>query len=135
MVLRLMQEARECYHQAERCRRQADATVEPDVRADYLDFEARWLFMAQIYEFSARVVDFTRRFNHDVLAENESKALAEHNALAPACPRCRSPMQPGAPQAGAASDFPTFRCDSCGYVETIDCPASTSDAQTAGRTT
>ncbi len=122
MLLKLSQQARQCYEHAERCRQRADAAADPEVRADYLDFEARWLFMAEVYQLSLRLTDFTRRFRHDGSTESASHRLDQDEEPARSCPRCRSQMEQVAsiPRLGPHPELLTFKCGTCGYVETIE---------------
>jgi len=59
MLLKLSNEISECYRNAEEARRRAEASVDVATRADYLDMERRWLFLARSYELSERLSSFT----------------------------------------------------------------------------
>ena len=58
MLLKLSDEIRECYRHAEDAGRRANATTNPDTKADFLDMERRWLLLARSYEFSERLSRF-----------------------------------------------------------------------------
>jgi len=49
----------ECYRHAEDCARKAAAQTDPKIKADFLDSERRWLVLAQSYEFTERLTDFS----------------------------------------------------------------------------
>jgi hypothetical protein len=59
MLNNLSQQIRECLRHAEDCARQAAAQGCPKLKADFLDMERRWLFLARSYEFTERVSDFS----------------------------------------------------------------------------
>lgn len=58
MLNNLARQIRECLQHAEDCARQADAQSCPKLKADFLDMERRWLFLARSYEFTERLSDF-----------------------------------------------------------------------------
>jgi hypothetical protein len=49
----------ECYRYAEDRARKAAAQTDPTIKADFLDSERRWLVLAQSYEFTERLIDFS----------------------------------------------------------------------------
>jgi hypothetical protein len=55
----LSEQIRECYRHAEDCARKATSQTDPQTKADFLDLERRWLLLAQSYEFSERLHDFS----------------------------------------------------------------------------
>jgi hypothetical protein len=55
----LSEQIRECYRHAEDCARKAAAQTDPKIKADFLDSERRWLVLAQSYEFTERLTDFS----------------------------------------------------------------------------
>jgi hypothetical protein len=55
----LSEQIRECLQHAEDCARQAAAQTCPKLKADFLDMERRWMFLARSYEFSERVATFS----------------------------------------------------------------------------
>ena len=59
MLRKLTKEISKCYRHAEEARRTANAAADPGIRADFLDIERRWLFLARSYEFAERLSDFT----------------------------------------------------------------------------
>jgi hypothetical protein len=67
--------ARDCYERAHEARRRALETSDESIRDECLAFEARWLKLAESYEFSQRVGSFLNAF-------------PKH----PICPRCHVPM-------------------------------------------
>jgi hypothetical protein len=56
-----------CLAQAAEAKRQADATADPDAKADFLSQELTWNELAQNYQFSARLERFL--LNHRNTAE------------------------------------------------------------------
>jgi hypothetical protein len=59
MLNNLSEQIRVCLEHAEDCMRQADAQSDPKLKADFLDMERRWLFLARSYEFTERLDDFS----------------------------------------------------------------------------
>jgi len=59
MLNNLSYQIRECLRHAEDCARQAATQSCPKLKADFLDMERRWLFLARSYEFTERVSDFS----------------------------------------------------------------------------
>ena len=59
MLKNLSEEVRECYRHAEDCARKAAAQTDPNLKADFLDLELRWQFLARSFEFSERLTDFS----------------------------------------------------------------------------
>jgi hypothetical protein len=64
MLNKLSEQIRECLRHAEDCARQAAAQSCPKLKADFLDMERRWLFLARSYELTERVSDFSAQTNH-----------------------------------------------------------------------
>jgi len=62
MLLQLSEQIRECYRHAKEARRTADATTNPNTKADFLDVERRWLFLAHRYELSDRLQHLNDRW-------------------------------------------------------------------------
>lgn len=63
MLNKLSEQIRECLRHAEDCARQAAAQSCPKLKADFLDMERRWLFLARSYELTERVSDFSAQTN------------------------------------------------------------------------
>jgi hypothetical protein len=63
MLNKLSKQIRECLQHAEDCARQAAAQTCPTLKADFLDMERRWLFLARSYELTERVSDFSAGTN------------------------------------------------------------------------
>ncbi len=59
MLNNLSEQIRECLRHADDCARQAATQSCPKLKADFLDMERRWLFLARSYEFTDRVTDFS----------------------------------------------------------------------------
>ncbi len=59
MLNNLSGQIRECLRHAEDCARQAAAQNCPKLKADFLDMERRWLFLARSYEFTEQLTDFS----------------------------------------------------------------------------
>ena len=49
MLQNLSQQVRECYQHAEDCLRKAIAQADPQLRADFLELERRWLKLVRSY--------------------------------------------------------------------------------------
>ncbi len=60
MLQKLSEEIRECFQRAAESKRRADETADPAAKADFLDMEKRWLFLAHSYEFAEGLRDFTK---------------------------------------------------------------------------
>ena len=56
--------ARNKWQPAEDCARQAAGQNCPRLKADFLDMERRWLFLARSYELTERVSAFSAKSNH-----------------------------------------------------------------------
>ena len=61
MLLQLREQIGECYRHAEKARRMANSATNPNTKADFLDVERRWLFLAHSYELSDRLQHLTDR--------------------------------------------------------------------------
>ena len=59
MLNNLSAQISDCLRHAEDCARQAAAQTCPKLKADFLDMERRWLFLARSYEFTERINDFS----------------------------------------------------------------------------
>jgi hypothetical protein len=59
MLKNLSEEIRECHRHAEDCARKAAAQIDLQLKADFVDLEMRWLFLARSYEFTERLTDFS----------------------------------------------------------------------------
>jgi PAS domain-containing protein len=53
------EQVRTCFNRAFDARRNAERTADPARKADFIEMEKRWLALAQSYEFSERLTDFT----------------------------------------------------------------------------
>jgi hypothetical protein len=62
----LSEQIRECYRHADDCARKAAAQTDPKLKADFLDSERRWLVLAQSYEFTERLTDFSGETKRNV---------------------------------------------------------------------
>jgi PAS domain S-box-containing protein len=56
----LSEQIRLCHERALEARERADETADPEMKADFLNIEKRWLILARSYEFGERLDDFTR---------------------------------------------------------------------------
>jgi hypothetical protein len=63
MLRNLSEEIRECHRHAEDCARKAAAQTDPQLKADFLNLELRWLFLARSYEFTERLRGFSDETN------------------------------------------------------------------------
>jgi hypothetical protein len=59
MLNNLSEQIRECHRKAEDCARKAAAETDSKLKRDYLLMEQRWLVLAQSYELSGRLTDFS----------------------------------------------------------------------------
>jgi hypothetical protein len=59
MLNNLSSQIRECLDHAEDCARKAAAQTDPKLKEDFLNMERRWLALAQSYDFSHRLGDFS----------------------------------------------------------------------------
>ena len=59
MLQNLTDEVDECLQRAGHCRQCAEAALDPNTKADFLDMERRWLSLARSYEFSEQLSRFT----------------------------------------------------------------------------
>ena len=59
MLNNLSAEIRECHRHAEVCARKAAAQTDQKLKQDFLDKERRWLMLAQSYDFTQRLGDFS----------------------------------------------------------------------------
>ena len=59
MLNNLSEEIRECLQHAEDCACKAAAQTDQKLKQDFLDTERRWLLLAQSYEFTQRLRDFS----------------------------------------------------------------------------
>jgi hypothetical protein len=66
MLNNLREQSRQCYRHAEDCARKAAAQTDPKIKADFLDVERRWLLLAQSYEFTERLGDFSNETKRNV---------------------------------------------------------------------
>jgi hypothetical protein len=62
MPLNLRDEISECYSCATEARARTESATDPATKADHLDTERRWLFLARSYEFAERLSRFTEPF-------------------------------------------------------------------------
>ena len=59
MLNNVSENIRECLRHAEDCARKAAAQTDPSLKADFLDLERRWLILAESYDFTERLTDFS----------------------------------------------------------------------------
>lgn len=59
MLQNLSERVRRCHERAAEAREHAEATSDPEARADFFKMERRWLLLAQSYGFAERLDDFT----------------------------------------------------------------------------
>jgi PAS domain S-box-containing protein len=59
MLRKLSEQVQTCFEHALDAKRSGDHTDDPVRKAEFLEVEKRWLGLAQSYEFSARLTDFT----------------------------------------------------------------------------
>jgi len=101
MLRALNPDARYCYKKALAAREGALETKNPEDRIFYFEAEARWLKLAQGYEFSSRTKQF----------------IASHPNLPqrPSCPACAIVMPLAEVQALAHAVSYRFECTDCGH--------------------
>jgi hypothetical protein len=75
MLQKLSEQIQSCFDRSLDAKRKADETADPARKADFLEMEKRWLALAQSYDFTRRLTDFTaanadwrRRFDERVRA-------------------------------------------------------------------
>jgi hypothetical protein len=75
MLQKLSEQIQSCFDRSLDANRKADETADPARKADFLEMEKRWLALAQSYDFTRRLTDFTaanadwrRRFDERVRA-------------------------------------------------------------------
>ena len=61
MLNNLSEQIRDCLQHAEDCAQKAAAQTDQKLKQDFLDNERRWLMLAQSYDFTQRLVDFSDR--------------------------------------------------------------------------
>ena len=59
MLNNLSKQIRDCLQHAEDCARKAAAQTDPKLKEDFLNNERRWLALAQSYDFTQRLGDFS----------------------------------------------------------------------------
>ena len=59
MLNNLSEQIRQCLKQAEDCACQAAAQTDQKLKQNFLDMERRWLLLAQSYDFTQRLGDFS----------------------------------------------------------------------------
>jgi len=59
MLQKLSEQIRTCHERAAEARDKAETTADPALRAEFLDMESRWLFLARSYQFTEGLADFT----------------------------------------------------------------------------
>ena len=59
MLQRLSEQITACHERAAEAKRQADTTADPELKADYLNMEKRWLLLARSYQFTESLDNFT----------------------------------------------------------------------------
>lgn len=60
MLNNLSKQIRECLEHADACARKAADLTDLKLKEDFLDMERRWLALAQSYEFTQRLDDFSK---------------------------------------------------------------------------
>ena len=75
MLNNLSEQIRECLDHAESCARKAAGLTDPKLKEDFLDMERRWLALAQSYEFTQRLGEFS-----DEAKRQADKLEAQHSA-------------------------------------------------------
>lgn len=93
--------AKDCYERAFEARERGTKASDPAARHEFFESEARWLKLAQSYEFSDRLSQF----------------LAGHNLPnRPACPNCAVPMWLVKIGHGPTTDRYQYECKACGHA-------------------
>jgi hypothetical protein len=59
MLNNLSEQIRDCLHRAEDCAQKAAAQTDQKLKQGFLDNERRWLMLAQSYDFTQRLGDFS----------------------------------------------------------------------------
>jgi hypothetical protein len=94
-------DVRYCYKQALAARARALETKYPEDRLFYFEAEARWLKLAESYEFSSRTKQF----------------IASHptSPRRPSCPACAVVMRLAEVQTISGAVDYRYECTDCGY--------------------
>ena len=79
------EQIRECLKHAEECACQAAAQIDQKLKQDFLDKERRWLMLAQSYDFTQRLGDFSNEAKLQDRAFDPETAQAVANALVMTC--------------------------------------------------
>jgi PAS domain S-box-containing protein len=72
-----------CFDRAFDARRNAEGTADPARKADFLEMERRWLALAQSYEFTSRLTDFTAANSEWLQRFNERRRTWQNDASPP----------------------------------------------------
>src|SRR5262245_52793062 len=86
MLQKLSEQIRACHERAAEARDKAEATADPTPRADFLDMETRWLFLARSYQFTEGLTDFTA-------ANRQRQSISERQRLGVSEDRVRKVLQ------------------------------------------
>jgi hypothetical protein len=119
MLEKVSDEVAECYRRAGECRERARQAHTDNLRQTYADLEQRWLLLAQSYDFSERLGDFT--------ADLTSRVTPLHPPAPPhpaiprvMCPECGAVMRLKQAETdrnlGLCFEATTFECVECRYV-------------------
>jgi PAS domain S-box-containing protein len=72
-----------CFDRALDAKRKAEGTADPVLKADLLEMEKRWLALAQSYEFTERLTDFTGASSEWLQRFNERRRIGKRPDKAP----------------------------------------------------
>ena len=85
MLNKLSEQIRECLEHAEDCACQAAAQTDQKLKQGFLDKERRWLMLAQSYDFTQQLGDFSNEAKLQDRAFDPETAQAVANALVMTC--------------------------------------------------
>ena len=81
MLNNLSEQILDCYRHAQDCARKAAEGTDPNLKQDFLELEASWLFLARSLKFNERQggsFDVDRRKNYEFVQSLESFVLDVH---------------------------------------------------------
>jgi PAS domain S-box-containing protein len=77
------EQVRTCFNRAFDARRNAERTADPAQKADFIEMEKRWLALAQSYEFTERLTDFTAAGSAWLQRFHERRRTRQNDASRP----------------------------------------------------
>jgi hypothetical protein len=81
MLQKLSDQIRACYERAAEAKRKAETTTDPDLKADLLEVDQRWLALARSYAFTDGLGDFTAAMSEWQQKADQTPGTALYDAL------------------------------------------------------